>query len=63
MKKIKYLFESMRFAGDNLNKVLDAFTFREFKKNEFVGEEGKVSKHIGFVESGMFQTNRRFQNQ
>jgi len=53
----------MRFAGDNLNKVLDAFTFREFKKNEFVGEEGKVSKHIGFVESGMFQTNRRFQNQ
>lgn len=55
MRKIQYLFESMGFAGNDLDSVLRAFTFREFRKNEYIVEEGKVSKHIGFVESGMFQ--------
>jgi CRP-like cAMP-binding protein len=55
MEKIKKLFENIGFAGEDLNKILDAFTFQVFKKNDFVVEEGKISKYIGFVESGMFQ--------
>ncbi len=45
----------MGFAGEELEKILSAFTLQVFKKNEFVVEEGKISKYIGFVESGMFQ--------
>lgn len=55
MRRVRYLFESMGFSGEDLEKVLGSFVFKEFKRNELIVEEGKVSKHIGFVESGMFQ--------
>ncbi len=55
MEKITKHFESMGFGGGDLEKILDAFVSIEFKKNEFVVEEGKVAKYIGFVERGMFQ--------
>ena len=29
--------------------------YRPSKKNDFIVEEGKTSRYIGFVESGMFQ--------
>lgn len=45
----------MGFAGEDLEKILSVFTLQVFKKNDFVVEEGKISKSIGFVESGMFQ--------
>ncbi|GAB4017293.1 Crp/Fnr family transcriptional regulator [Spirosoma sp. KCTC 42546] len=55
MEKLKKNFETIGFSGDDLAKILSAFTLQVVKKNELVVEEGKVSKHIGFVESGMFQ--------
>jgi CRP-like cAMP-binding protein len=55
MRKVQYLFESMGFSGADLEQVLEAFVLHEFKKNDYIVEEGKVSKHIGFVESGIFQ--------
>lgn len=45
----------MGFEGDNLKRIVDSFSLQMFEKNEFVVEYGKTSKHIGFVESGMFQ--------
>lgn len=45
----------MGFEGADLERILDAFVSIEFKKNDFVVEEGKIAKYIGFVESGMFQ--------
>lgn len=55
MEKVTAYFKSIGFDGESLNKILDAFTYQEFEKNDFVVEHGKVSKHIGFVESGLFQ--------
>ena len=55
MLKIKTYFERLGFGGDDLEKILSAFELRHFKKNDFIVEEGKVSRYIGFVESGMFQ--------
>lgn len=55
MEKLKVHFESIGFKGEDLKKILDAFILTEFKKNDFVVEEGKVAKYLGFVESGIFQ--------
>lgn len=55
MLKVKKYFETIGFAGDDLKKILNAFELQKFKKNDFVVEEGKTSKYIGFVETGMFQ--------
>ncbi len=55
MLKVKNYFEAIGFAGDDLEKILNAFELQSFKKNDFVVEEGKTSRYMGFVESGMFQ--------
>lgn len=55
MEKLKTYFESIGFAGADLDKVLCAFSLKEYKKNDFFVEAGKTSRHLGFVESGMFQ--------
>ncbi|HNP23458.1 MAG TPA: Crp/Fnr family transcriptional regulator [Panacibacter sp.] len=55
MRKVEHYFKSIGFAGDDLEKILDAFELQAFKKNDFIVEEGKTSRYIGFVESGMFQ--------
>ena len=55
MEKVKKYFETIGFAGDDLEKILNAFELQSFKKNDFIVEEGKTSRYIGFVETGMFQ--------
>jgi len=55
MEKIQKYFEALGFAGGSLNKIVDSFSLQWFEKNDFVVQYGKVSKHIGFVDSGMFQ--------
>jgi CRP/FNR family transcriptional regulator, anaerobic regulatory protein len=55
MENLTRYFKAIGFESESLDKILAAFTFREFEKNEFVVECGKVSRHIGFVESGLFQ--------
>ncbi len=55
MLKVRKYFETIGFAGDDLEKILNAFELQSFKKNDFIVEEGKTSRYIGFVETGMFQ--------
>ncbi len=55
MLKVEKYFEAIGFAGDDLEKILNAFELQTFKKNDFVVEEGKTSRCMGFVETGMFQ--------
>ena len=55
MLKVRKYFETIGFAGDDLEKILSAFKLQTFKKNEFFVEEGKTSRFMGFVETGMFQ--------
>lgn len=55
MLKVQKYFESLGFSGDSLEKILNVFELQHFKKNDFIVEEGKTSRYIGFVETGMFQ--------
>lgn len=55
MEKIKIYFELIGFEGEDLNQILNSFTVQTFKKNDFFVKVGKTSRHLGFVESGMFQ--------
>ncbi len=55
MEKLKKYFEDIGFTGEALEKILESVILIEFKKNDFVVEEGKVAKYFGFVESGLFQ--------
>ena len=55
MQKVRYYFDKLGFKGADLESIVNAFELKAFKKNDFVVEEGKTSKHIGFVETGMFQ--------
>lgn len=55
MLKVKKYFESIGFSGEDLDKVLNSFELQKFKKNDLVLEEGKISRYMGFVETGMFQ--------
>ena len=55
MQKVKKYFESLGFAGEDLEKITSAFELRVFKKNDFIVEEGKTSRYIGLVETGMLQ--------
>jgi CRP-like cAMP-binding protein len=55
MGNVRPYFQMLGFAGESLDKISDAFTYQEFEKNDFVVECGKTSRHIGLVESGLFQ--------
>ena len=55
MEKLQGYFESIGFANEELDQVLNAFTVKQYKKNDFFIEEGKTSKHIGLIKSGLFQ--------
>ncbi len=55
MEKIREYFASLGFAHENLEKIVNAFVLQKFEKNDYVVEYGKISRHFGFVESGMFQ--------
>lgn len=55
MLKVEQYFEKLGFSGEELRKIVGAFELQQFKKNEFIVEEGKTSRHIGLVETGMFQ--------
>lgn len=55
MEKLKAYFEKIGFEGNSLQQIISSFYLKEFKKNDFFVEEGKISSEIGFIESGMFQ--------
>jgi CRP/FNR family transcriptional regulator, anaerobic regulatory protein len=55
MLKVEKYFEAIGFAGNDLEKILHAFELQTFKKNDFIVEEGKTSRYMGFIETGMFQ--------
>lgn len=53
MENLILYFKSIGFTEDNLDTIVDAFEIREFKKNDFIVTEGKVSSYIGIVKNGM----------
>lgn len=55
MGKLKTYFGQLGFSGDDLLKIVAAFQLQSFEKNDLVVMQGKTSRHIGLVESGIFQ--------
>ena len=55
MEKLKTYFENIGFGGNDLDKILNGFYLKEFKKNDLFVEYGQSIKHLGYVESGVFQ--------
>lgn len=53
MENLRLYFESVGFKDDSLDAITDVFEIKEFKKNDFIVEEGKISRQIGIVKSGM----------
>lgn len=54
MEKLRAQFEMSGFSGDLLDKIIEAFHVKEYKKGDFFVEAGKISEYLGFIESGMF---------
>ena len=55
MQNLKTHFETLGFRGSELDQIMGSFKLHKFKKNDFFAEIGKTSRHLGFLESGMFQ--------
>lgn len=55
MEKLRKYFGGIGFQDTDLDKVVGAFELKHFAKNELVVTEGITSRHIGFVDSGLFQ--------
>ncbi|MCC6459203.1 MAG: Crp/Fnr family transcriptional regulator [Saprospiraceae bacterium] len=55
MQKLIKFFETAGFSGADLDTVVQAFSLKTFKKGDFFVEEGKTSRYLGFIKSGLFQ--------
>lgn len=55
MEKLKKYFENIGFTGECLQKIMDAYELKAYKKGAYFSEEGKTSKYLGFIEKGVFQ--------
>lgn len=55
MIKLKGYFKVLGFEENDLERILNSFKLQIFKKHEFFVKEDKISKHLGFIETGMFQ--------
>ena len=62
MQQLKKQFEALGFSGAELDHILNTFTLKEYAKNDFFVEEGKISKTLGFIEKKGDQVVRKYPN-
>lgn len=55
MDKLAQFFLQAGFPQQEVDKIAGAFTLKAFSKYDYFVQEGKVSRHLGFVDSGLFQ--------
>jgi len=55
MESIRNYFQQIGFKGEELEAIVNVFVLQSFDKNDLFVMEGKTSRYIGLVESGMFQ--------
>ena len=55
VEKLKQYFIEVGFEVEDVEKILHSFQLKEFEKETYFVEEGKISRHLAFVESGVFQ--------
>lgn len=55
MELLQSYFLTAGFSISEANQIAAAFSFKAVAKGEFFVQEGKTSKHLGFIEKGFFQ--------
>ena len=55
MEALKAYFRSEGFSEEDANLIAGKFICKYLKKGDLFVEEGKTSKHLGFIESGFLQ--------
>ncbi len=55
MEQLILYFTQAGFTGAEAAQIAGCFTFRKIPKGDFFIEEGKISRHLGFVEQGFLQ--------
>lgn len=55
METLAAYFAHHGFAGDSLRQLTDAFSPKKLAKGDLFAEEGRTSRYLGFVETGLLQ--------
>lgn len=55
METLKLFLKSQGFTEPDASLIANKFVLKHYKKGEFFVEEGKTSKHLGFIEKGFLQ--------
>lgn len=55
MQKLRAYFQYIGFYDADIDTITEAFVLQSFDKNDLFVMEGKTSKYIGLVDTGMFQ--------
>ena len=55
MDKLRRFYSEVGFTGSNLEVIINAYTVKQYRKNEFFIEMGKTSSYLGYIDKGMFQ--------
>lgn len=55
MENLLAFFKPYGFSETELATIAGAFEKKEFPKGYFLAQEGKTSRHLGFIEQGVFQ--------
>lgn len=55
MSSLQHYFSAIGFDGEELEAIVSSFELKSFSKNDMIVSEGKISRYIGLVETGMFQ--------
>ncbi|MBC8051900.1 MAG: Crp/Fnr family transcriptional regulator [Sphingobacteriaceae bacterium] len=55
MDTLKIFFSSQGFSELDAGLIAEKFTLKHYRKGDFFVEEGKTSKHLGYIEKGFLQ--------
>jgi len=55
METLKEYFISQGFSGEEALHIAGEFIYKQYKKGDLFVEEGKISRHLGFIENGFLQ--------
>lgn len=55
MEKLETYFLQKGISAADVSQIVNAFKFKKINKGAFFTEEGKTSKHLGFIIKGVFQ--------
>ena len=55
LEKLQSYFISSGFNSSDVQQIADSFSLKQISKGDYFVQEGKTSRHLGFVETGFLQ--------